>query len=280
MSDEDEEDLFVDRSPFIMVAKLLLYLGLSPYAGWLMVRILDRAGLDSVCYENTTHLAEACRMSTAQVSRAKAELRNAGLIKVEKKSFRHGHFPSDIITPIPLWKENKDYFGNNNPVTVGNRTYYPQRDGPVTTSVLNDIPINDYPHKLNPKKQREKSPADNGSQSAEGKSPSASSKQHTYDNRLKHKTIQDFKKVTGFYPHKAIRQLVMDTFPDGLNCDLAKDKFIRWVAKGANPKNLDWLFKDYRNNWYYEHPRDNDHWNELLHPNKDVEENIIENENL
>jgi hypothetical protein len=83
---------------------------------------------------------------------------------------------------------------------------------------------------------------------------------------INHPTIQTIKKLTGYIPKKVLWELLVKTFPDGLEMDKAQNALERWVGKGWNPLNLDWLFNWYRMGYYYEHPKDNERWNEIQHP--------------
>ena len=95
---------------------------------------------------------------------------------------------------------------------------------------------------------------------------------------INHPTIQAIKKLTGYIPKKVLWNLLLNTFPEGLNMVKAQDALERWVAKGWNPLNLDWLFKWYRNDYYYEHPKDNERWKEIQHPGEKGAETIEDTE--
>lgn len=76
----------------------------SVYAFRLYARIKRVAGDRGYCREGTRELAERCRMSPASVSRAKAELLEAGLITVV--TFKGG----DEIRVVNIWGRNYETF--------------------------------------------------------------------------------------------------------------------------------------------------------------------------
>jgi len=117
--------------------------------------------------------------------------------------------------------------------------------------------------------------AHNISSSTEAKIASVSDESIINGDVINHPTIQAIKILTGYMPKKVLWGLLIQTFPDGLDMDRAKNALERWAAKGWNPLNLDWLFNWYRNDYYYEHPKDNEHWAGLLHP----EDQTTEQEN-
>lgn len=83
-------------------------LDLSPYAFRLYVHIKRVAGVNGSCYEGGRKLAERCRMSTGQVSAAKKELIEKGLIVRGRKETRGGFV--DEFTPVDLWQQNYDRY--------------------------------------------------------------------------------------------------------------------------------------------------------------------------
>lgn len=139
MSDEIEvRDGTSDRRYFVILPNLVDDLALSPYAVRLYLRIKRRAGETGGCWENTRNLAAACRMSTAQVSRAKKELQAAGLIAIEQRQGAHGHWPGHTVTIQDVWKQNAARY---EPVTSGNTTCYPGDTRPVTEMRLKKNPF-------------------------------------------------------------------------------------------------------------------------------------------
>ncbi|MDQ3652672.1 MAG: helix-turn-helix domain-containing protein [Acidobacteriota bacterium] len=82
-------------------------LDLSPFAYRLYGRIKRVCGDLGVCRDGTRDLAEACRMSTAQVSRAKRELVKLGLIDVRNRK-RRGE--RDVIKIANVWRRNLETF--------------------------------------------------------------------------------------------------------------------------------------------------------------------------
>jgi hypothetical protein len=121
--------------------------------------------------------------------------------------------------------------------------------------------------------------AHNVSSSPEVKTTSGSDEIIINDDLILHPTIQAIKALTGYMPKKVIWELLIKTFPDGLDMDRAKEALERWAAKGWNPLNLDWLFNWYMNDYYYEHPKDNERWEEIQHAeSEDDDEEYINGE--
>jgi hypothetical protein len=79
-------------------------MGLSPFEIALYVHVKRRAGDNGVCNENCRELAQATRMSAGQVSTAKRELVERGLIKVRKLKGR------DVISVCDIWQQNLEHF--------------------------------------------------------------------------------------------------------------------------------------------------------------------------
>jgi len=101
----DDESMAQDRTPRIELPVLVDDAGLSPYAFRLYAHIKRVAGDDGVCWQGTRTIAEVCRMSLGQVSKAKAELAAAGLVTLAKKSTRGGMV--DEIRVVDVWEANR-----------------------------------------------------------------------------------------------------------------------------------------------------------------------------
>lgn len=103
-----------ERKYYSMIPNMITDIGLSPYAGWLYVRIKRRTGevRGGLCYESTRNLAQGCHMSPAQVSRAKKELVEKGLITIKKEPGKHGEFSHDSIAVVEKWKENIEKYSS------------------------------------------------------------------------------------------------------------------------------------------------------------------------
>lgn len=104
---------------FSMIPHLIDDMGLTPYAVRLYVRLKRRVSQNEdgstsgEAFETTKNLAQACRMSTGQVSKAKKELKAAGLIRVKKVPGKHGEWPNDHITIVDIWNANKKFYSND-----------------------------------------------------------------------------------------------------------------------------------------------------------------------
>ena len=190
-------------------------------------------------------------------------MEKAGLITIKKRSLGHGHFPSHIITILDIWKRNVEYYDTGIPVSGGDASCSHDGPHPVPQVGLKKNPIKIY-HKG--KILNKDQPSDTLSSKPEAKNTSGFDETHINGDLVKHQTILDFKEVTGFLPHKLARPRIAKTFPDGLDKGQARDALERWVLKGFNPTNLDWLFNWYRTGYYYEHPKDNQRWDVIQHP--------------
>lgn len=88
------------------IPNMLLEMDLSVYAMRLYLQIKKIAGDDGKCFYSTRELAEQCRMGTGSVSRAKQELVDRDLIRVERDSVND----RDNITIVDLWPANFAHF--------------------------------------------------------------------------------------------------------------------------------------------------------------------------
>jgi len=79
---------------------------LSVYAFRLYVRLKRVAGDDGKCFYTTRQLAEQCRMSVGAVSKAKQELVEKDLIRVDSD----GKWVRDNIMIVDMWPANFAYF--------------------------------------------------------------------------------------------------------------------------------------------------------------------------
>jgi hypothetical protein len=249
-----------DRRYYTIIPNMLDDLGLSPYAIRLYLRLKRRAGDNGKCFENSQHLAEGCRMSKTQISRSKAALVKADLITIKKRFLGHGHFPGHLITITDIWKRNVEYYDTGIPVSGGDASCSFDCPRPVPQVGLKKNPIKKYQKgKILNKDQ----PSDTFSPKSEAKSASVFDETGGSGDLSRHQTIIDIKEITGFWPHKVARSRIVNTFPYGLDRDRARNALERWVLKGFNPTNLDWLFNWYRTGYYYEHPKDNERWDEI-----------------
>jgi hypothetical protein len=119
------------------------------------------------------------------------------------------------------------------------------------------------------KKNNQERLAHNISSKPEAKTASGLPESLIDSDLINHPTIQAIKELTGYMPKKVLWDRLVKTFPDGILMDKARNALERWTAKGWNPLNLDWLFNWYRSGYYYEHPKDNQRWDEIQHPESD-----------
>lgn len=83
-------------------------MGLDPYAFRLYHHLKRVAGDNGDCYQSTATLATACKMGAGTISRAKQDLLDSGLIRVE--SHTRGGRSYHNITIVDIWKKNYDRF--------------------------------------------------------------------------------------------------------------------------------------------------------------------------
>lgn len=100
----DDDTMADKRAPRIQLPVLIDDASLSPYGFRLYAHIKRRAGEDGSCFEGTRSIAEVCRMSVGQVSKAKAELKAAGLITMGKRATKGGMV--DELWIVDVWAEN------------------------------------------------------------------------------------------------------------------------------------------------------------------------------
>jgi hypothetical protein len=104
------------RNNYASIPNIVDDMDLSPYAVRLYMHIRRRIGEtpagedDKVCFESTTNLGKYCKMSKGQIFKCKKELKESGLIFIEKKHVKHGEFASDVITLRDIWRVNEQYF--------------------------------------------------------------------------------------------------------------------------------------------------------------------------
>lgn len=110
MAENLVRDASSDKKYFTIIPNIVTELGLSPFAVALYVRLKRRAGEGGECWENTRNLAEGCKMSAGQVSKAKRELSQAGLITVTTEPGKHGGRPYHVITVNDIWARNAERF--------------------------------------------------------------------------------------------------------------------------------------------------------------------------
>lgn len=106
-------DASSDRKYFTMLPNFVTEIGLSPFALALYVRLKRRAGEAGECFENTRNLALGCGMSAGQVTKAKRELAEAGLIHIATEPGKHGGRAFHVITVTDIWARNAAHYAQN-----------------------------------------------------------------------------------------------------------------------------------------------------------------------
>lgn len=85
-------------------------LDLSVYAFRLYVHIKRVSGANGgSCYQGTRALAEHCHMSVGQISKAKQELLDKGLVTKTQRPVSGGLV--DDLTPVDMWDQNYERYG-------------------------------------------------------------------------------------------------------------------------------------------------------------------------
>lgn len=92
----------------IELPNLIDDIDLTPYAFRLYAHVKRVAGPNGSCYEGSRKLAERCRMSLGQVSIAKKELLDKGLVTKKTRHTNGGE--TDELTPVDIWQKNFEHF--------------------------------------------------------------------------------------------------------------------------------------------------------------------------
>ncbi len=109
----EDEDNF---SNYTTIPNIIDDMGLSAHAVRLYVHLkrrvkqLRNGETEGAAYDSTKALAAACRISAGTVSKAKRELKDAGLVKIEKVNRGHGEFSYHHITIVNIWGANKIFY--------------------------------------------------------------------------------------------------------------------------------------------------------------------------
>ena len=89
---------------FTQIPNMVDDMDLDPYAFRLYAHLRRVIGSGGACWQSTNTLSEKCKMSVGKISESKQTLKDAGLIKIEKKSGDRGFY--DHITLINIWPLN------------------------------------------------------------------------------------------------------------------------------------------------------------------------------
>ena len=100
----------------IEIPNLIDDLDLSVYAFRLYVHIKRVAGPGGTCFEGTRKLAEKCGMSAGQVSKAKKELLDKGLVMKSSRATNGGE--TDELRPVDMWQQNYEAYTGQGVHTV------------------------------------------------------------------------------------------------------------------------------------------------------------------
>jgi hypothetical protein len=97
-----------DRAYFSLMPNMLDDL-LDPYEYRLYAHFKRVCGESGTCWQSTTTIAEACKMSVGKVSEAKGRLQELGLITIEEKTRPNGGRPYHSITINDVWARNMSH---------------------------------------------------------------------------------------------------------------------------------------------------------------------------
>lgn len=100
---KDDGDL---RKYYTQIPNIIDDSDLSVYAIRLYLHLKRVAGEYGDCYQSTSTLAKACRMSAGSVVKAKEELQKKGFIQIDIIKGEHGEFDRHNITIVDVWNAN------------------------------------------------------------------------------------------------------------------------------------------------------------------------------
>ena len=110
MSTYQVKDAGDPRKYFTQIPNMVDDMDLSFYAFRLYFHLKRVAGDEGTCWQSTTTLARACKMSPGKVSAVKDELVKSGLIKIDYVDNPHGGRDFHHITILDIWTQNTSNF--------------------------------------------------------------------------------------------------------------------------------------------------------------------------
>lgn len=121
MTDQAMKIVNGERKYFAIIPHLVDDMGLSVWAYRLYGHFRRVAGEDGgACWQSTRTLADACKMSTGQVAKAKQELVEAGLITITSERGAHGDY--HVITITDVWALNMARYSQTEQTETGERS--------------------------------------------------------------------------------------------------------------------------------------------------------------
>jgi hypothetical protein len=270
-------DQMQDRAYFTIIPNLVDDFGLSVYAIRLYLHLRRVAGEAGSCWQSTRTLAEHCGMSEGSVTKAKEELRNTKLIHITHVKNPHGGRDYHNIEIIDIWKKNIDNYTKEVKASTSSELASTPHELTSTPGEIKKNPLRKG--KKENLKNWQPLPVSSPFEAKNASSGDEGNNKVAYYRELNnHQTIKDIKELIGFLPPKLIRERIIQTFPNGLDMDRARDVLEYWVSMGWDPNNFDgWLFDYYLNDKYYVHPRDKQRWDNIQHPEYGKELITIEN---
>lgn len=206
------------RYAFTILPNIIDDMGLSAIAYRLYGHLKRVAGEKGECFQSGETLAKACNLSTGAISKAKNELRDAGLIRIEVKNNDRNIYHS--ITIIDVWAQNMDKY----------------KPSPSEGASLNEggvSPSEELPSPSETNKNPSKKITSRGKQKA--------------DPRTAHPAILCVKGITQKNPPKEIYDEIIEILgetPDGVYLGACRKE---WVRRGYNPNAWTWLTDWYKN---------------------------------
>lgn len=97
------------------IPNIVFTLGLSPFAFMLYAFLKRVCGDSGRCWHSVASMAKECNMSETKLKECLKELaspliKSLPLIKIQQRKKSDGSSDTSLITIIPIWRENGDYF--------------------------------------------------------------------------------------------------------------------------------------------------------------------------
>jgi DNA-binding transcriptional regulator YhcF (GntR family) len=101
-----------ERKYFFQIPNMIDDAGLSPIALRLYCHLKRVAGSSQIgyCSQSIETMAEACDISSPTIVKAKAELRDAGFIKIHERRNKNGSLEGHLITITNVWNINEEIY--------------------------------------------------------------------------------------------------------------------------------------------------------------------------
>jgi len=222
------------RKYWSQIPNLICDLGLPAQALALYLQIKRAAGESGVCFKSTRTLAQALKVGTGTVVRAKAlleqplpQIGNRPLIKTVERTNPKGGKPYHEIRVTDIWHSNMKTFTSAN-MELDSQVPESARQVPNNGA---QVPKASANMELK-KNTREEEPVKKKPQE-EIRTPAG---------------VTLFRDITGFYPKKELFALVNAAFGAAPDEIFARECYREWSERGYNPRSLKWL-----TDWFAHH---------------------------